>query len=71
MPEGFYLRLRPTDQRAWVRRNTWSLGYSRAFRLEEATAFATREEAVGFARQFKIANETDLVTITTEALHAA
>lgn len=71
MPETFYLRLLRRDYPTWLRRGTWALGWRPVERFELATEFSSKTEAVGFARQFHIEKDVELVTVTAEALDAA
>jgi hypothetical protein len=70
-PVTFYLRLRPAEQRCWVRRHLFMLGYSPCWRIEEATSFPSRAAALAFAQEFKLVGAADLVTVSAEEIRAA
>lgn len=68
---SFYLRFVPAEERKWVRRNLFSLGWSPCWRMEEATPFSSRAEAETFARDFHLEREVELVTVSAEEVRAA
>lgn len=68
----FYLRLRTSDRERpeWVRRNLFSLGWSRISLMECAAKFPDRDQAVAFAREYHLLADVELVILSSEALNA-
>jgi hypothetical protein len=70
MPAEFYLRFRTDDGtgRLWLRRGLFALAWRRAKLQETASAFGSAAEAMAFAEQFQLAEDVEVVSVSTEAL---